>query len=91
MRGFQGAAKTSQPVLTEEEIEVIFQNIPQLYDIHSRFIKALEPKLKNWNGDQAIGECFKMLVSCYSSESVLNVTIPLQNRANDEFTELSVC
>ena len=63
MRGLQASAQTSQPVLSDEEIDIIFQNIPELHAIHGRFIKALEPKVENWEEDQCIGECFKMLVS----------------------------
>ena len=62
-KSLQAAATTSQPVISDEDIQVIFSNIEVVNTIHEEFVGALEPKVKNWSHSERIGEIFKILVS----------------------------
>jgi breakpoint cluster region protein len=61
MRSFQAVASTSQPLISAEDTKSIFYKIPELHEIHSRFIHELEPRVEAWSAEQEVGETFKML------------------------------
>ena len=62
MRSFEAAAKSSQPVIGLEFVNVIFYKIPELTQIHADFIARLEPTVEKWNPQQEVAEAFKMMV-----------------------------
>jgi len=62
MKTFKSLAETPHILITSEDIETIFCNIPQLYSIHCDFISQLEPRVKCWTSATQIAELFKVLV-----------------------------
>uniref|UniRef100_A0A3P9PQJ0 BCR activator of RhoGEF and GTPase n=1 Tax=Poecilia reticulata TaxID=8081 RepID=A0A3P9PQJ0_POERE len=62
MKPLKAAATTSQPMLTIQEIETIFFNVPELHEIHKDFYDALLPRVQDWSHQQCVGDLFQKLV-----------------------------
>ena len=62
MRSFQAAATTSQPLLATEDIDMIFNKIPELHAVHVTFIQQLEPIIRTWNPEKEVANAFKVMV-----------------------------
>ncbi|XP_051829347.1 breakpoint cluster region protein isoform X1 [Antechinus flavipes] len=63
MKPLKAAATTSQPVLTGQQIETIFFNVPELYEIHKEFYDGLGPRVERWSQQQQVGDLFQKLAS----------------------------
>ncbi|KAJ8776774.1 hypothetical protein J1605_015363 [Eschrichtius robustus] len=61
MKPLKAAATTSQPVLTNQQIETIFFKVPELYEIHKEFYDSLLPRLQQWSHQQRVGDLFQKL------------------------------
>ncbi|XP_041349025.1 uncharacterized protein LOC121368391 isoform X2 [Gigantopelta aegis] len=61
-RSLLASSRSSQPVIRLEDIEVIFSNIDQLYQVHVEFVTGLKPIVNNAATEQKIGEIFKLLI-----------------------------
>lgn len=60
MKAIQATIGTSQPIVSESELNIIFYKIPELYNLHANFLDALKRHIQTW--DTRIGEHFKMMV-----------------------------
>uniref|UniRef100_A0A4W3IH42 BCR activator of RhoGEF and GTPase n=1 Tax=Callorhinchus milii TaxID=7868 RepID=A0A4W3IH42_CALMI len=65
MKPLKAAATTSQPVLTQQQIETIFFKVPELYEIHKEFYDGLFPRVQQWSHHQCVGDLFQKLVISY--------------------------
>ncbi|KAM4579366.1 breakpoint cluster region protein [Fundulus diaphanus] len=63
MKPLKAAATTSQPMLTIQQIETIFFNVPELHEIHKDFYDALLPRVQDWSQQQCVGDLFQKLAS----------------------------
>lgn len=63
MKAIQATIVTSQPIVSEAELNTIFYKIPELYTLHSNFLEALKRHLQKW--DTKIGDHFKMMVNYF--------------------------
>ncbi|KAM6965600.1 breakpoint cluster region protein [Aplochiton taeniatus] len=63
MKPLRAAATTSQPMLTLQQIETIFFNVPELHEIHKDFYDALLPRVQSWSNQQCVGDLFQKLAS----------------------------
>ncbi|PWA18457.1 hypothetical protein CCH79_00009895, partial [Gambusia affinis] len=63
MKPLKAAATTSQPMLTIQQIETIFFNVPELHEIHKDFYDALLPRVQDWSHQQCVGDLFQKLAS----------------------------
>ncbi|KAJ1093491.1 hypothetical protein NDU88_006591 [Pleurodeles waltl] len=63
MKPLKAAATTSQPVLTNQQIETIFFKVPELYEIHKDFYDRLFPRVQQWSHQQRVGDLFQKLAS----------------------------
>ncbi|XP_038618376.1 breakpoint cluster region protein [Tachyglossus aculeatus] len=63
MKPLKAAATTSQPVLTNQQIETIFFKVPELYEIHKEFYDRLFPRVQQWSHQQRVGDLFQKLAS----------------------------
>uniref|UniRef100_A0A4W3IKM2 BCR activator of RhoGEF and GTPase n=1 Tax=Callorhinchus milii TaxID=7868 RepID=A0A4W3IKM2_CALMI len=63
MKPLKAAATTSQPVLTQQQIETIFFKVPELYEIHKEFYDGLFPRVQQWSHHQCVGDLFQKLAS----------------------------
>uniref|UniRef100_A0A8C9YJ69 BCR activator of RhoGEF and GTPase n=1 Tax=Sander lucioperca TaxID=283035 RepID=A0A8C9YJ69_SANLU len=61
MKPLRAAATTSQPMLTIQQIETIFFNVPELHEIHKDFFDALLPRVQDWGHQQCVGDLFQKL------------------------------
>lgn len=61
MKAMQSTIGTSQPIVSEAELNTIFYKIPELYNLHANFLEALKRHLQKW--DTKIGDQFKLMVS----------------------------
>ncbi|CAH1185275.1 unnamed protein product [Phyllotreta striolata] len=61
MKAIQATIGTSQPIVSEHELNIIFYKIPELYNLHANFLDALKRHIQTW--DTRIGEHFKMMAS----------------------------
>lgn len=55
-------ATTTQPILTEKEINTIFYRTEDLSDLHTQLHEKLEPQLRDWNVNTCVGDFFVELV-----------------------------
>ncbi|XP_074640785.1 active breakpoint cluster region-related protein-like [Tubulanus polymorphus] len=55
-------ATTTNPVITQEQIKIIFYGIPTLYELHRKFAENLENQLKDWTLQQVVAAPIKELV-----------------------------
>ncbi|XP_072770364.1 breakpoint cluster region protein-like [Nerophis lumbriciformis] len=63
MKPLRAAATTSQPMLTNQQIETIFFKVPELHEIHKDFYDALLPRIQDWSYQQCVGDLFQRLAS----------------------------
>ncbi|XP_064424144.1 PH_BCR_vertebrate and RhoGAP_Bcr domain-containing protein [Latimeria chalumnae] len=63
MKPLKAAATTSQPVLTNQQIETIFFKVPELFEIHKEFYDGLLPRVQQWSHLQCVGDLFQKLAS----------------------------
>ncbi|XP_043910417.1 active breakpoint cluster region-related protein isoform X3 [Protopterus annectens] len=63
MKPLKAAATTSQPVLTLQQIEIVFFKIQDIYEIHKDFYDALCPKVQQWTSNVTVGHEFHKLAS----------------------------
>lgn len=63
MKPLKAAATTSQPVLTLQQIEIVFFKIQDIYEIHKEFYDALCPKVQQWTSNVTVGHEFHKLAS----------------------------
>ncbi|CAH1155600.1 unnamed protein product [Phaedon cochleariae] len=61
MKAIQATIGTSQPIVSETELNTIFYKIPELYNLHASFLEALKKHIQKW--DTRIGEHFKKMAS----------------------------
>ena len=60
---FENHKKGGVPFLNLDESQVIFSNIPQLYDMQRKFTAGLKERIDQWRYGEAVGELFYDLVS----------------------------
>lgn len=77
MKPLKATATTSQPVLTVQQIEIIFYKIQDLYEIHKEFYDSLCPKVQNWDSGVTLGHLFQKLVSGIELAKGLILASPL--------------
>uniref|UniRef100_A0A8C9U9W0 Active breakpoint cluster region-related protein n=1 Tax=Scleropages formosus TaxID=113540 RepID=A0A8C9U9W0_SCLFO len=63
MRPLKATATTSQPVLTNQQIETIFYKIQDIFEIHKEFYDALYPNIQQWDDKVTVGHLFQKLAS----------------------------
>ncbi|XP_060535891.1 active breakpoint cluster region-related protein isoform X2 [Cylas formicarius] len=61
MKAIQATIGTSQPIVSETELNTIFYKIPELYNQHANFLESLKKHSQTW--DTKIGDTFKMMAS----------------------------
>lgn len=61
MKAIQATIGTSQPIVSEAELNTIFYKIPELYNLHANFLEALKRHSQKW--ESKIGESFKIMVT----------------------------
>lgn len=91
MKALWASAGTSQPVLSTQEVQTVFYQVPEIRDMHQSFCSGLKARLnrcgrtgsgseeeeeKNHSGfDLMVGDLFLKMVS--SSEEILSSGHPL--------------
>lgn len=91
MKALWASAGTSQPVLSSQEVQTVFYQVPEIRDMHQSFCSGLKARLngcdqngsglgeeeeKNRPGlDLMVGDLFLKMVS--SSEEILSFCRPL--------------
>ncbi|XP_078392870.1 uncharacterized protein LOC144676266, partial [Cetorhinus maximus] len=63
LKPLKAAATTSQPVLTNQQIETIFYKVQEIHQIHREFCDSLCPKIQNWDSRHSVGHLFQKLVN----------------------------
>ncbi|XP_013778995.1 active breakpoint cluster region-related protein-like [Limulus polyphemus] len=63
MKALKSNITTSQPLLSSEDFSVIFYKIPDLHEIHSKFLESLKDYRNDSNSQTSICESFKSLAS----------------------------
>nr|XP_014353913.1 PREDICTED: breakpoint cluster region protein-like [Latimeria chalumnae] len=63
MKPLKAAASTSQPVLTNQDIQIIFFQVPELYDIHTEFYEGLKQRIGQEDPQDSVGDLFQRLVN----------------------------
>ncbi|XP_066997910.2 active breakpoint cluster region-related protein [Anabrus simplex] len=63
MKAIKATLTSSQPVITQEEFDTIFYKVPDLHDLHSRFLEGLKKRTHNWDGRLTIGDHFRIMAS----------------------------
>ncbi|XP_062887727.1 PH_BCR_vertebrate and RhoGAP_Bcr domain-containing protein isoform X1 [Mobula hypostoma] len=96
MKPLKAAATTSQPVLTNQQIETIFFKVPELYEIHKEFYDGLLPRVQQWSHHQCVGDLFQKLASQLGvyRAFVDNYEVAVETaekccQANAQFSEIS--
>ncbi|XP_066465657.1 breakpoint cluster region protein isoform X2 [Tiliqua scincoides] len=96
MKPLKAAATTSQPVLTNQQIETIFFKVPELYEIHKEFYDGLFPRVQQWSHQQRVGDLFQKLASQLGvyRAFVDNYEVAMETaekccQANSQFAEIS--
>nr|XP_023012367.1 active breakpoint cluster region-related protein [Leptinotarsa decemlineata] len=94
MKAIQATIGTSQPIVSEAELNTIFYKIPDLYSLHSNFLEALRRHVQKW--DTRIGEHFKIMASNLSLYGAFLSnygqaldTVQKCSAANSQFGEIS--
>lgn len=87
---------STQPVISREDVDIIFSNIETIYRIHSEFVTSLEPKVKDWHHEESIGEIFKIMISKFidfgnylTNYKQAVSTIHRCSQDNEQFQELA--
>uniref|UniRef100_UPI00398F09C5 breakpoint cluster region protein isoform X2 n=1 Tax=Pristiophorus japonicus TaxID=55135 RepID=UPI00398F09C5 len=96
MKPLKAAATTSQPVLTNQQIETIFFKVPELFEIHKEFYDGLSPRVQQWSHHQCVGDLFQKLASQLGvyRAFVDNYEVAVETaekccQANTQFSEIS--
>jgi hypothetical protein len=78
------AAKSSNPILTLEEIKNIFGQWEVIYGFSCEFLRQLEDKLQNWDNATQIGNCFLQMADFLKIYAAYfnNYTLALQTLNN---------
>uniref|UniRef100_A0A8C4R5A6 BCR activator of RhoGEF and GTPase n=1 Tax=Eptatretus burgeri TaxID=7764 RepID=A0A8C4R5A6_EPTBU len=63
MKPLRAAATTSQPVISVQQVDIIFFRVPELYQVHREFYQALQPRVQQWIHSQCVGDLFQKLAS----------------------------
>ncbi|XP_078509002.1 active breakpoint cluster region-related protein-like [Lissotriton helveticus] len=64
MKALKMTAKTSQPVLSSQQIQAIFFQVPELLELHQWFYRCLRQRLEQVKSQQpAVGDLFQNLVT----------------------------
>ncbi len=53
---------STQPILTENEINTIFYRVEDLHDLHAKLHNKLEALVQSWTPRSCVGNFFKELV-----------------------------
>uniref|UniRef100_UPI00398E5BE1 breakpoint cluster region protein-like n=1 Tax=Pristiophorus japonicus TaxID=55135 RepID=UPI00398E5BE1 len=61
IRPLKAVAYTSQPVLTSQEIQTIFFNVPELHNLHKDFCSKLKERTEGGDALQPVGDLFQQL------------------------------
>ncbi|XP_042194304.1 active breakpoint cluster region-related protein isoform X2 [Callorhinchus milii] len=61
LKPLKAAATTSQPVLTNQQIETIFYKVQEIHDVHKQFYDCLSPKVQHWDHRDSVGQLFQKL------------------------------
>ncbi|XP_072326253.1 active breakpoint cluster region-related protein [Scyliorhinus torazame] len=61
LKPLKAAATTSQPVLTNQQIETIFYKVQEIHHFHREFCDSLQPKIQNWDSRHSVGHLFQKL------------------------------
>ncbi|KAL8574331.1 hypothetical protein ACOMHN_015862 [Nucella lapillus] len=61
-RTLEASCRTSQPVLSEEDIGNVFSNLQELLDVHKKFVDGLQAKVDSWGPEKTVGDVFMFLV-----------------------------
>ena len=56
-------ATTSQPIISERDINIMFYRVEDLYELHLKLSEKLEPSLENWSTKTCVSGFFVQLVS----------------------------
>uniref|UniRef100_A0A096LRS6 Si:dkey-33c9.6 n=1 Tax=Poecilia formosa TaxID=48698 RepID=A0A096LRS6_POEFO len=63
MKALRASAGTSQPVLSSQQVQTVFYQIPELKDIHQSFYSGLKARLGSHNSELEMGDLFLKLVN----------------------------
>lgn len=63
MKAIKATLTTSQPVISEDEFNIMFYKIPDLHVLHKNFLDGLKRRTQNWDGRLTIGDHFRIMVS----------------------------
>lgn len=63
MKALRSTIGTSQPVISQEDLNVIFHKIPELHAIHQSFLEGIRNRVNQWDGKLTIGDHFKILAT----------------------------
>lgn len=63
MKAMKATLGTSQPVISEQDLNTVFYKIPDLHRLHQAFLEGLQKRSLNWDGRLTIGDHFKIMVS----------------------------
>jgi len=63
MKAIKATLTTSQPVISEDEFNIMFYKIPDLHALHTNFLDGLKRRTQNWDGRLTIGDHFRIMVS----------------------------
>lgn len=93
MKALWASAGTSQPVLSTQEVQTVFYQVPEIRDMHHSFCSGLKARLSECNHtgsgaeegrernrsgfDLMVGDLFLKLVS--SSEVLLSFSLDLEH------------
>lgn len=56
------AATSESPILSQDEISVIFSNIEIIFNFNKELLDAIEQRIKFWTNAQKIGDIFVRMV-----------------------------
>ena len=62
MKALKGTLATSKPVLSQDEFNIIFYKIPELFELHQKFLSGLQQKT---SVKISVGKHFQNLVRNY--------------------------
>lgn len=63
MKAIKATLTTSQPVISEDEFNIMFYKIPELHALHKNFLDGLKRRTQNWDGRLTIGDHFRIMAS----------------------------
>uniref|UniRef100_T1J2N9 Active breakpoint cluster region-related protein n=1 Tax=Strigamia maritima TaxID=126957 RepID=T1J2N9_STRMM len=63
MKALRSTIGTSQPVMSQEDFNVIFFKISELQTLHGTFLEGIKNRTQNWDGKLTFGDHFKILAS----------------------------